>query len=153
MSNDYSTGQTHVNSGGSSTDFVSGSDAWVGAYRAETQRMVAMHFPNTSSPASAGSSSSSSSSSSGSSSGSGCFVATACFEDADHPTVDKLREFRDRRLVHSAVGRLFIRTYEEVGPPAAGFVIKHPRIKPALRRALTFISHLLPSSRSSMQPR
>jgi hypothetical protein len=81
----------------------------------------------------------SSSSSSGSGGGS-CFVATACFEGASHPTVSFLRDYRDTILVKSKVGRAFIACYNEIGPHLAKAVNKLPETKPALRSALTHFS-------------
>ena len=37
----------------------------------------------------------------------GCFVATACYEDYDHPVVMELRHFRDECLEASSAGRVF----------------------------------------------
>jgi hypothetical protein len=79
------------------------------------------------------------SSSSGSGGGS-CFVATACFEGASHPTVSFLRDYRDTILVKSKVGRAFIACYNEIGPHLAKAVNKMPETKPALRSALTHFS-------------
>lgn len=49
----------------------------------------------------------------------GCFVATACFGDFDHPTVIILRDFRDGVLVESAFGRRFVVWYYKNGPSLA----------------------------------
>ena len=45
-----------------------------------------------------------------------CFVATAVYEDYDHPQVIRLRAFRDHFLSDSALGRILIRIYYVVGP-------------------------------------
>ena len=45
-----------------------------------------------------------------------CFVATAVYEDYDHPQVIRLRAFRDHFLSGSALGRILIRIYYVVGP-------------------------------------
>ena len=45
-----------------------------------------------------------------------CFVATAVYEDYDHPQVIRLRAFRDHFLSSSALGRILIRIYYVVGP-------------------------------------
>jgi len=45
-----------------------------------------------------------------------CFVATAVYEDYDHPQVIRLRAFRDHFLSGSALGRTLIRIYYVVGP-------------------------------------
>lgn len=45
-----------------------------------------------------------------------CFVATAVYEDYDHPQVIRLRAFRDHFLSGSALGRILIRIYYVFGP-------------------------------------
>ena len=45
-----------------------------------------------------------------------CFVATAVYEDYDHPQVIRLRAFRDHFLSGSALGRILITIYYVVGP-------------------------------------
>lgn len=45
-----------------------------------------------------------------------CFVATAVYEDYDHPQVIRLRAFRDHFFSGSALGRILIRIYYVVGP-------------------------------------
>jgi len=48
-----------------------------------------------------------------------CYVATATYQDAFHPNVVLLRDFRDRYLHKSLLGRLFIKFYYTFGPYAA----------------------------------
>jgi len=72
-----------------------------------------------------------------------CFVATACFEDANHSTVDKLRALRDNRLVKKPIGRAFIACYQEVGPRLAKIINAHPKSKPILRHCLTKLTKVL----------
>ncbi len=50
-----------------------------------------------------------------------CFVATATYQDAMHPDVILLRDFRDRFLRKSGFGRMFIVFYYKVGPYFAYF--------------------------------
>ena len=45
-----------------------------------------------------------------------CFVATAVYEDYDHPQVIRLRAFRDHFLSGSALGRILITIYYVLGP-------------------------------------
>lgn len=45
-----------------------------------------------------------------------CFVATATYQDAMHPDVVLLRDFRDKFLRKSVFGRIFIAFYYKVGP-------------------------------------
>jgi len=55
-------------------------------------------------------------------SGGKCFIATAAFAYPMHPVVCDLRAFRDRRLIHSARGRLFVAWYYRVSPPIAAWL-------------------------------
>lgn len=66
-----------------------------------------------------------------------CFVATAAFNDQDHPTVDELRKIRDERLSQTKFGRDFINFYYAHGERLANVVNRFPSIKPALRAVLT----------------
>ena len=45
-----------------------------------------------------------------------CFVATATYQDAMHPNVVLLRDYRDRVLKKSVIGRAFISFYYKAGP-------------------------------------
>lgn len=65
----------------------------------------------------------------------GCFVATACYGDCDHPIVMELRHFRDAYLDTSKAGRAFVRTYYKWSPAFARFVAKN-RILKTLARVL-----------------
>lgn len=51
-----------------------------------------------------------------------CFIATSAFGDADHPAVKVLREFRDRFLLTSGYGRMFVRQYYKYGPYLADLI-------------------------------
>lgn len=59
-----------------------------------------------------------------------CFVATAVFADANHPTVAILRHYRDTELVRSSWGLCFIRIYNRLGPALAKAVIHCPNSRP-----------------------
>jgi 5-methylcytosine-specific restriction endonuclease McrA len=72
-----------------------------------------------------------------------CFVATACFNDASHPTVIILRKYRDARLTKSAIGRAFISRYYLYGPSLAKLVIRRPILKLATRFILGRLAHFL----------
>ena len=61
-------------------------------------------------------------------SGKQCFVTTAAWGDPDHPVVEVLRQFRDRVLVHTALGEALIRYYYEVGPSLASAIEDKPFI-------------------------
>ena len=60
---------------------------------------------------------------------SGCFIATACYGDYDHPTVKELRHFRDNYLATSSTGRAFVRWYYQWSPVLAGLVAKSGILK------------------------
>ena len=64
-----------------------------------------------------------------------CFVATAVYEDYDHPQVIRLRAFRDHFLSGSALGRILIRIYYVVGP----FLAIFPTRSRVTKRFLRFI--------------
>ena len=64
-----------------------------------------------------------------------CYVATATYQDASHPNVVLLRDFRDKFLQKSIPGRLFIRFYYMVGPYAA-YLPKHFSIIRNLSKAV-----------------
>jgi tetratricopeptide (TPR) repeat protein len=49
----------------------------------------------------------------------GCYIATACYGDYDHPDVRVLRRFRDAHLLPTPAGRLFVRCYYFLSPPLA----------------------------------
>ena len=67
-----------------------------------------------------------------------CFVATACY-GADHVYVEKLRDFRDNRLMRHAFGRLIVSLYNIIGPPMATFIIKKEYVKHYARRAIAVV--------------
>jgi|TARA_B100000965_G_scaffold365127_1_gene349389 hypothetical protein len=54
----------------------------------------------------------------------GCFVATAVFNDYDHPIVLELRGFRDNYLSKRFWGKSFIKTYYKYGPYPARLIKK-----------------------------
>lgn len=53
-----------------------------------------------------------------------CFIATAAFGTSLVEEIEILREYRDRRLLVSALGRYFVVTYCKVSPPIAKLVAK-----------------------------
>jgi uncharacterized repeat protein (TIGR01451 family) len=69
--------------------------------------------------------------------GGGCFIATAAYGSALEPHVAALRQFRDRYLQRSAIGRAFIRFYYRHSPPMAAFIAAHPPLRFAVRAMLT----------------
>jgi hypothetical protein len=67
----------------------------------------------------------------------GCFIATAAFENKDHPMVNELRFARDEILMYSKPGRRFVDWYYKNGPKMADFVVDNPSLKMAVRVLLT----------------
>ena len=51
-----------------------------------------------------------------------CFIATAAFGSAFDPYVTLLRNFRDRVLITSGLGRSFVAWYYRISPPIADFI-------------------------------
>ncbi len=72
--------------------------------------------------------------------GNKCFVATACYGNADHPDVLVLRAFRDSMLRRWTVGRRFIAWYYRYGPTFAQFVIAFPGLRIACRAVLAVLA-------------
>ena len=54
--------------------------------------------------------------SSNTSSSGGCYIATMCYGDYDHPQVMILRDFRDSVLLHHSWGQTFVRFYYRNSP-------------------------------------
>jgi hypothetical protein len=71
-----------------------------------------------------------------SSGGGACFIATAAFGSYRAPEVILLQKFRDRILLASAPGRLFVEFYYRVSPPIADFIGHYDSLKRATRVAL-----------------
>jgi hypothetical protein len=65
-----------------------------------------------------------------------CFIATAAYADPSHPDVEILRQFRDRYLMKSRLGRDFVSLYYRYSPPVAKFVAKYPFLRAVSRAAL-----------------
>lgn len=74
---------------------------------------------------------------------SGCFVATACFGSPDHPVVTTLRDFRDRRLTRTALGRGFIRWYYANGPALASWIASKPAARLMVRSLLRIVVRII----------
>lgn len=66
-----------------------------------------------------------------------CFIATAAYGSALEPHVVVLRQFRDRHLRRTTLGRAFIRFYYRHSPPLAEFIAAHPPARFATRMLLT----------------
>lgn len=64
-----------------------------------------------------------------------CFVATALYGETA-PETDALRQFRDRVLRRSAIGRALIARYYRHSPSFAAFLLTNPRLAMATRAIL-----------------
>ena len=70
-----------------------------------------------------------------------CFVATAVYGDNNAPQVQILREFRDKVLMESNIGRSFVNFYYSgAGRKTANFIKNQlPSTIPAIRRGLDLL--------------
>ncbi len=59
---------------------------------------------------------------------SGCFIATACYKNADCEEVRILRTYRDERLSNSRWGNFLINIYYTFSPPIAKWLEKRQRL-------------------------
>ncbi|MCM8768898.1 MAG: hypothetical protein NC911_04350, partial [Candidatus Omnitrophica bacterium] len=73
-------------------------------------------------------------------SGGGCFIATACFGDYNHPIVKILREFRDRFLLTNRLGRMFVKYYYAVAPKYSQLISQNELSKCIVRLLLVPLS-------------
>lgn len=78
-------------------------------------------------------------SSSSSNSSDGCFIATAVYQNANHPFVNDFRLFRDTYMVGNNFGENFIRNYYKYSP---NFARKLNRIK--ILRKIVLVSFIKP---------
>jgi hypothetical protein len=72
-----------------------------------------------------------------------CFIATAAYENPDHPSVEILRQFRDQYLFKSSLGFRFVNFYYEYSPRLADFLDKSPKSRIATRKLLNLIAKFL----------
>jgi hypothetical protein len=63
----------------------------------------------------------------------GCFVATVCYGDYEHPKVIVLREFRDNVLKKNNLGRKFIKFYYNYSPELAKKIANKKLLKSTIR--------------------
>ena len=73
----------------------------------------------------------------GSSGSGGCFIATAAYGSYLHPKVGVLRRFRDRVLMGSSPGRLFVDWYYRHSPALAAIIARHDCLRVLARLLLT----------------
>lgn len=77
-----------------------------------------------------------------------CFVATATYQDTNHPDVEYLRYFRDNYLKKVSAGRAFVKWYYKNGPALARLVERFPILRKPCRFAL---EHLVSYLRRNYQ--
>jgi len=65
-----------------------------------------------------------------------CFIATAAFGTPLAVEVEVLRRFRDEHLLTHSLGRVIIKSYEEISPPLAELIRRNPVLKSGARVAL-----------------
>jgi uncharacterized repeat protein (TIGR01451 family) len=75
--------------------------------------------------------------STGDSGGGGCFIATAAYGSYLDPHVQVLRDFRDRYLMKSSMGRDLVSLYYTYSPPTAEFIARHKGLRLVTRAVLT----------------
>lgn len=63
-----------------------------------------------------------------------CFIATACYGDCDSPEVIILRDFRDRVLLTTTLGRLFVKIYYKISPALTFIIYRSETLKHLLRK-------------------
>jgi hypothetical protein len=68
--------------------------------------------------------------------GGGCFIATAAYGSPMQSYVKILREFRDRFLLESSIGKAFVNFYYKYSPPVANFITKHTNLRAMVRMSL-----------------
>jgi hypothetical protein len=78
-----------------------------------------------------------------SSSSDSCFIATAAYQTSSHADLDTFREFRDRRLLPTYLGRQLVVIYYRLGPKAATIVAINSSIQRRVRKALEVTAILM----------
>lgn len=66
--------------------------------------------------------------------GGGCFIATVSYGSYEHPSVRKLRNFRDTILQNYKAGRVFIKIYYYISPKIAEYMREKAFLKKLTRR-------------------
>ncbi len=72
-----------------------------------------------------------------------CFIATAAFGSPLAVEVQYLREFRDRYLMTSSLGRAFVDLYYRYSPPVADFLRDHDLFRSVVRFLLVPVVELI----------
>jgi len=65
-----------------------------------------------------------------------CFIATAVYGSSFSPEVEALRQWRDRSLSTTSIGRSLISTYYKYSPAIARYIKHRPVIKGGIKKAL-----------------
>ena len=65
-----------------------------------------------------------------------CFMATAAYGSRSHSSVKTLRDFRDKYLITTQPGRMFVNLYYKYSPSIADFIAKHRASKFVVRVSL-----------------
>ena len=68
--------------------------------------------------------------------GDSCFIATAAYGSPMEPRVKILRQFRDRYLMTSGIGRAFVNLYYRVSPPMAQYIASREDLRTLVGWAL-----------------
>jgi hypothetical protein len=71
-----------------------------------------------------------------------CFVASFLL-GIDAPETRKLRQFRDRVLLRSTIGRIAVRTYYAVSPHLVAYIAGHPRWRALCRCIVRAIAEII----------
>lgn len=71
-----------------------------------------------------------------------CYVATHLF-GIDHPKTQRLRMFRDRILLQSFTGRLFVRSYYRLSPKLINICTRYPLINSVVSAQVAFFHYLV----------
>ena len=71
-----------------------------------------------------------------------CFIATATYNDYNHPNVLIFRRFRDDVLISNSLGKMLVSLYYRVGPILSIPVTKFALIKKMSKRILDFVAKI-----------
>jgi len=72
----------------------------------------------------------------GGSGGGGCIITSVARGSYMEQHLELLRRFRDRFLLTNATGRALVDLYYTTSPPVAELMIRHDRLRAAVRRSL-----------------
>lgn len=65
-----------------------------------------------------------------------CFIATAAYGSPLHPHLDILRDFRDKYLMPTKIGRTLVNLYYKYSPSVANIIAKNKALKVIVRNQL-----------------